>query len=89
MKTKQPKVIKLLGVLLIWIALLYLNGCAKNERRQRLGLPSGVCVIKTDWTDPALDNLNDHNKKVILIYSTACEGVENAGNGEKEGNKNG
>ena len=42
-------------------------------------------MIKTDWTDPALDNLNDHNKKVILIYSTACEGAENLAKEGKEG----
>lgn len=54
--------------MLILAVMSLLSACAKNVRP-----PSSVCVIKIDWTDDALDNLNETNKRAALILSDFCD----------------
>lgn len=52
----------------ILTAMIFSAGCVKNVRP-----PLSVCIQRVDWTDEALDNLNDKNKVAVLVLSDYCE----------------
>nr|DAG86927.1 MAG TPA: hypothetical protein [Bacteriophage sp.] len=59
---------RFLAVILILVVLSFSAGCVRNVRP-----PLSVCVQRIDWTDKALDNLNDKNKIACLVLSDYCE----------------
>lgn len=68
-KAKMPPApLKFSVSILILIAMLFSVGCVKNVRP-----PLSVCIQKVDWTDEALDNLNDKNKVAVLVLSDYCD----------------
>ena len=67
LKNSRPRAIFWVSSL-IFLALNSLTGCAGNVKKPL----NGVCVIRIDWTDESLDQLNDRNKVAVLTYDTYC-----------------
>ena len=62
--------VKYLIITLICLASSLLTACVSTGKPIK-----SVCIVRIDWADEALDNLNDHNKMSVLILSDYCDAL--------------